>query len=61
MCGAVDKLENVSGMWEYVCNCVKGAGNKGRSLCVMFGGISVENKSVFGCAEVQQRCDSAKG
>ena len=27
----------------------------------MFGGMSVENKSVFGCPEVQQRRDSARG
>ena len=27
----------------------------------MFGGMTVENKSVFGCPEVQKRCDSAKG
>ena len=26
----------------------------------MFGGMSVENKSVFGCPEVQHRRDSAK-
>ena len=44
-----------------MCNCVKGPGNYGRSLSDMFGGMSVENKSVFGCPEVQQRCDSAKG
>ena len=42
-------------------NCVKGPGNYGRSLSDMFGGMSVENMSVFGCPEVQQRCDSAKG
>ena len=42
-------------------DCVKGPGNYGRSLSDMFGGMSVENKSVFGCPEVQQRCDSAKG
>ena len=42
-------------------NCVKGPGKYGRSLSDMFGGMSVENKSVFGCPEVQQRCDSAKG
>ena len=43
------------GMWEYVRNYVKGPGNYGRSLSDMFGGMSVENKSVFGCQEVQQR------
>ena len=42
-------------------DCVKGPGNYGRSLSDMFGGMSVENKSVFGCPEVQKRCDSAKG
>ena len=41
-------------------NCVKGPGKYGRSLSDMFGGMSVENKSVFGCPEAQQRCDSAK-
>ena len=61
VCGAKDKLENVPRMWEYVRNCVKGPGKCGRSLSDMFGGMSVENKSVFGCPEVQQRCDSAKG
>ena len=49
------------GMWEYVRNCVKGPGNCGRSLSDMFGGMTVENKSVFGCPEVQQRFYSAKG
>ena len=44
-------------MW----NCVKGPGKYGRCQSDMFGGMSVENKSVFGCPEVQQRCDSAKG
>ena len=43
-----------------MCNCVKGAGNYGRSLSDMFGGMSVENKSVFGCPELQKRCYSAK-
>lgn len=61
VCGAKDKLENVPRMWEYVSNCVKGPGKYGRSLFDMFGGMSVENKSVFGCPEVQQRPDSAKG
>ena len=42
-------------------NCVKGPGKYGRNLSDMFGGMSVENKPVFGCPEVQQRCDSAKG
>ena len=42
-------------------NCVKGPGKYGRSQSDMFGVISVENKSVFGCPEVQERCDSAKG
>ena len=42
-------------------NCVKGPGNYGRSLSDMFGGMSVEKKSVFGCPEAHQRCDSAKG
>ena len=61
MCGAKDKLENVPRMWEYVPNCVKGPGKCGRSLSDMFGGMSVENKSVFGCPEVRQRHHSAKG
>ena len=42
-------------------NCVKGLCKYGRSQFDMFGGMSVENKSVFGCPEVQQKCDSAKG
>ena len=42
-------------------NCVKGPGNYVKSLSDMFGGMSVEKKSVFGCPEVHQRCDSAKG
>ena len=61
VCGAKDKLENVPRMWEYVPNCVKGPGKCGRSLSDMFGGMSMENKSVFGCPEVRQRHDSAKG
>ena len=39
-------------------NCVKGKGNYVRSLSDTYVAMSVENKSVFGCAEVQQRCDS---
>ena len=42
-------------------NCVKSPGNYGRSLSDMFGGMSLENKSVFGCPEAQQRCYSAEG
>ena len=61
VCGAKDKLESVPRMWEYVPNCVEGPGKCGRSLSDMFGGMSVENKSVFGCPEVRQRRDSAKG
>ena len=61
VCGAKDKLENVPRMWEYVPNCVKGPGKCGRSLSDMFGGMSVENKFVFGCPEVWQRHHSAKG
>ena len=56
VCGEKDKLENVPWMWEYVPICVKGPGKYGRSQSDMFGGMSVENKSVFGCPEVQQRC-----
>ena len=42
-------------------DCVKGPGNCGRNLSDMLRGMSVENKPVFGCPEVRQRCDSAKG
>ena len=42
-------------------DCVKGPGNYGRSLSDMFGGMSVENKSVFGCPEAQQRRDMGQG
>ena len=42
-------------------DCVKGPGNYGRSLSDMFGGMSVENKSVFGCPEVQLKMLQRQG